>query len=228
MKHAQKRQATTTRERARSLLPSVLLTLLSMLQALALELFWTRIQSAEALWLGGFPAFLAWLQVVAVGVGILEIWLFYMSLLLRFTWVPSVRDMLLPFGIGLLEFVLIDLTGRENAGLWLLCLSLIVSVSVTESHLIFRAARRDESNAEFFRDVPRATMADFYPQIAAVLPILCIGLITLGSGASGWLAAAGVIYGIVALAWEMLVTSRYWSATISGRALEEEESEDGT
>lgn len=205
----------TTRERARALLPSVLLTLLSMIQALALELYWSRIQTTEVLWGGGFPAFLAWLQTAAVLLGILEIWLFYMSLLLRFSWVPTVRDMLLPFAIGLLEFLLIDLLGEGRVGEWLICLAVIFVVSVSENHLIFRAARRDPSNAEFFEGVGRATLADFYPQIASTVPILLIGLVVVWSGTEGGLAAAGVAYGLAALGWQLWITGRYWSVTIS-------------
>ena len=37
-------------ERAKELLPAVILTILSMIQALALELFWTRFAASDYLW----------------------------------------------------------------------------------------------------------------------------------------------------------------------------------
>jgi hypothetical protein len=93
------------RERATELLPSVLLTLLSMIQALALELLWTRVRETPVLWGADWQALLDWGQVVVTVLGMTVVWLLYVSLVLRFTWLPSIRDSLLPFGIGILARV---------------------------------------------------------------------------------------------------------------------------
>ncbi len=90
-------------ERAKDLLPSIILTILSMIQALALELFWSRIEDSVFLWQGGLDAVVGWLQLSVMLVGILLIWVFYVSFVLRFTWLPSLEDTLIPFLIGLLE-----------------------------------------------------------------------------------------------------------------------------
>ena len=102
-------------ERAKDLLPSIILTILSMIQALALELFWSRIEDSVFLWQGGLDAVVGWLQLSVMLVGILLIWVFYVSFVLRFTWLPSLEDTLIPFLIGLLEFAMIDLM-RERSG----------------------------------------------------------------------------------------------------------------
>ena len=91
-------------QRAKALMPSMLLTLLSIIQALALELLWSRLTASEHLWRFDWVALLGWLQMSAVLLGIIEIWLMYTSLVLRLRWTPSTRDSVIPFVIGLLEF----------------------------------------------------------------------------------------------------------------------------
>jgi hypothetical protein len=205
----------STRKRARELLPNVLLTLLSIVQALALETFWNRFQSSDYLWQGGWPAFLGWLQVLVIVMGIAEIWLFYVSLILRFTWVPGVRDMLLPFFIGLLQFTLVHLQGIERIGAWLLCLSVIFAVVVTESHLIFNQARRDPANQLFFIGVEPATLRDFKQSIALVGALALAGLLLMWTGNQSWLALVSLLYALGAISWQMNVTGYYWKITIT-------------
>lgn len=89
-------------ERARELFSSVLLTVLSIVQALALELLWDRVHRAPFLWVGGWPALLAWSQVGVMLLGFAQVWLFYVSIVARFRWLPSTGDALWPFGIGIL------------------------------------------------------------------------------------------------------------------------------
>ena len=102
--------------RARDLLPSIIITVLSMIQALALELYWSRLQELDHLtslsWLG----MLTWVQLFVTLMGIVQIWLMYVSLVLRFVWLPSIWDTVIPFGIGLLEFLLISMMGVEQLG----------------------------------------------------------------------------------------------------------------
>ena len=106
------------RNRATDLFPSVLLTVLSMIQALALELLWTRMRESPYLWSGGWDALLGWSQVAAMLLGFLVVWLFYVSTVMRFRWLPSLQDSVVPFGIGILEFTLIDLMGPDSLGPW--------------------------------------------------------------------------------------------------------------
>ena len=97
------------RNRATDLLPSVLLTVLSMIQALALELLWTRLRESPYLWTASWDALLGWTQATAMLLGFLVVWLLYISFVMRFRWLPSLSDSVIPFGIGILEFSLIDL-----------------------------------------------------------------------------------------------------------------------
>lgn len=202
------------RGRARELLPSVLLTLLSMIQALALEIFWTRLRENPQLYAAGWPALLGWLQVVAVLLGIALIWLFYVSLILRFSWVPGVREMLLPFVIGMLEFTLIDLQGLERMGSWLVCLAAIFAVATTESHFIFRAARRDPANRQFFDLFAPATLSDYLHTGIVVALLLGLGSAVGLSGNRGALALVALLFAVAALLHQTYMACFYWRETI--------------
>ncbi len=59
--------------RTRELLPGVLLTLLSVVQALVLETLWSTAQESPVLFAGGPPAWIGWLQVAGVFQGIVII-----------------------------------------------------------------------------------------------------------------------------------------------------------
>ena len=58
------------RERAKEHFPTVLLTLLSIVQALALELFWSHLVDAEGLYQLSWFAVLWWIQILATLLGI--------------------------------------------------------------------------------------------------------------------------------------------------------------
>ncbi len=52
------------------MLPTVLLTLLSIAQAVAFEVLWTRAKEASHLWEGGLSAWIGWIQGVAIFEGL--------------------------------------------------------------------------------------------------------------------------------------------------------------
>jgi hypothetical protein len=203
------------RTRATDLLPSVLLTVLSMIQALALELLWTRLRESPYLWAPGWDAVVGWAQVVAMLLGFLQVWLFYVSLVMRFRWAPSMADSIVPFGIGILEFGLIDLLGPDSLGLWLYALALVFAVSTWASHTTFRRARRDPANRAFFAAVEPATIRDFIPSIGAIAGLGVLGVILQASGSRGALAFAAMIVAIAALAHQIELTRRYWERSMS-------------
>jgi hypothetical protein len=222
------------RTRATELLPSVLLTVLSMIQALALELLWSRLRESSYLWtlgwdalLGwtqvaaGWDALLGWTQVAAMLLGFLQVWLFYTSLVMRFRWRPSIGDSIVPFGIGLLEFSLVDLMGPDSLGPWFYVLALVFAVSVWASHTVFQRARREPSNREFFESVEPATIRDFVPSVGAIAGLGLLGLILHLSGSGGWPAFAAMLIAIGALAHQLVLTRRYWEQSLSYSTLSE-------
>jgi len=84
------------RKRVKDHLPTVLLTLLSIVQAFSLELMWAHVTSHEDLYQLTFVVMLSWLQILATFLGVLVIWLIYASLVLRFRWVPTTSDSVFP------------------------------------------------------------------------------------------------------------------------------------
>ena len=111
--------------RAKANLPTVLLTLLSIVQALALELMWTHLGEQPYLYTWSFIAFLSWLQIGATFLGILLIWLIYSDLVMRFSWVPATTDAIFPFLVGIVEFANISALGPNKIGLWFVLLGVL-------------------------------------------------------------------------------------------------------
>jgi len=207
------------RERSRAQFPQVLLTLLSILQALALELLWSEMGESPYLWQGGLAAWIGWLQVGAVTQGILLVWLFYTSMVMRLSWVPSMRDSLYPFAIGLLEFNMIELLGPERPALWLLAMAATFATSSVASTDTFERARRDPENRELF-----AKESPGYGRFAGLVPTgsFCVALALAAAAAVGWtdgfgaVALVAVVLTNAALFAQTLLIRAYWRRSIEG------------
>ncbi len=202
------------RNRSRELLPQVLLTLVSMVQALALELFWTRLQGSGYLWEPGWTAAIGWLQFATLLLGLLQVWLFYTSMALRFRWTPTVRDALLPFGIGLLEFLLVSVTGPESYGIWFAVLGAIFAVSVWEGKAISERARRDPENREFFEMYAPAGLRDYVPSIVSIGVLFLLGIILGVTGNKGWLVLIGMLGAAGAILYQIESVRGFWNRSI--------------
>lgn len=209
------------RKRATDLLPSVLLTFLSIIQALALELLWTSLRTSPHLWRLDWPALLGWIQVSAILLGILLVWIFYTSLVMRFSWLPSLRDSVLPFAIGLLEFTLIDLEGPGTLGPWFYTLAAVFGVSVWTTHLIFRRVAEDPSARACLESLEPESHRAFAKSIAAVAGLVLIGLLLQVSRNQGWLALAGLLYANAVLIWQLAEQRRFWHATMAASEIDD-------
>jgi hypothetical protein len=200
--------------RAKELFPSVLMTLLSIIQALALEFLWGRIHDATALWQLDVAALSGWLQIVTAMVGILQVWLFYVSVVMRFRWIPHARDLLLPFGIGVLEFTFVDLTATPYLSGWLVALAAVYALSAVVAQDMFVRARREPENQEFFGVVTPASRADL------VLPLSVIAVYLLLAAAHAvlptfvWLAPIASLFALVSLLHRLDESRRYWNRSV--------------
>ncbi|MGB5345949.1 MAG: hypothetical protein WBN23_07290, partial [Woeseia sp.] len=175
----------TMRDRAKENFPTVLLTLLSIVQALALELLWSHVHGSDHLYEQSWSAVLSWIQIFATFLGLVLIWVVYASNAMRFRWVPATSDSVYPFLVGLIEFMLVETLGPDQIGLWLMCMALIFGMMVWVAHTTMRRARRDDDNLTFFRKYRPATLRDFYPQIATVLALLIAGVFLMVSSNNG-------------------------------------------
>ena len=173
------------RERTKEHFPTVLLTLLSIVQALALELLWAHLHEADYLFEPTWIAALCWAQVVATLLSVVLIWVTYASNVMRFRWVPVTSDSVFPFLIGLLEFMLIDTLGADEIGQWLMLVGTVFGVMHWVAQITMRRARQDPDNEAFFADVRPAQLRDFYPQIAIVGALALAGGYVWVSGETG-------------------------------------------
>lgn len=198
------------RERAKQQMPMVLLTLLSIIQALALELLWSHIKATPELLILNWAAFLSWLQIGVTLMGIILIWLLYSSVTMRFTWTPSPGDSVIPFGVGLLEFTIIAILGLENLPIWFVLLAMLFCVMPATLQSIFRRARLEKENSAFFANVKPATLRDFVPIIiVALLFAASAGLLAV-TGDQYLLALVCLLIAAAAHARQMYLSSLYW------------------
>lgn len=208
------------RNRVKEHLPTVLLTLLSIVQALALELLWGHLQTADVLYRPGLPAVLWWSQVAATFLGIIVIWVVYASSAMRFRWVPTLADSVYPFVVGAAEFLLVATLGPEHLGVWFLTMAFVFATMNWVSHDTLRRARRDPENAEFFDHRRPATWRDF-----RVAMVTVAGLGTAGVGflvwPAHWLAVVLAMLAINALlAAQLYAQARFWDRSVAARESE--------
>lgn len=202
-------------ERAKELVPAIILTILSMMQALAIELFWSRIESSPFLWEPGWAATIGWLQLAVMLLGILLVWVFYVSFVLRFSWLPTLEDTLIPFLIGLLEFAMIDLMYPSALGPWFVLLAAIYGITTATTHTIMRRARRDPANAYFFSQMGPASWRDYLASVVAVSLLALVGVALWLSGDDPRLSAAALSLALLALFHQLFRAKRYWMHSLA-------------
>ena len=205
----------TIRNRVKEHHPMVLLTLLSIVQALALELLWSHVRDADYLFDMSWPALLTWIQIGTNFMGIIVIWVVYCGTAMRFRWVPGTSDSIYPFVVGLLEFVLIETLAPEYMGLWFICLALIFGLMTWVTHLTMRRARLDGENVEFFTEFEPATIHDFYPAYAIVFGFLVAGIYLEASGDRGILALIAIATALLVLVRQLFVAAGFWQMSVA-------------
>ena len=202
------------RNRARENFPSVLLTLLSIIQAIALESLWEHARDRPELYAYSWDALLGWLQIAITLNVIVLIWMIYVGLVMRFRWTPAMTDSILPFLVGLIQFLMIDLMGPENLGKWILVLGLIAVVVTSLDHSSMRRARRDPDNREFFEKIPAAEWRDFIPQGISVLFSVVAGAWLWYSGDYGWIALLVLLFALTAMAYNAYIQAKFWRVSM--------------
>ena len=179
--------------RAKENLPTVLLTMLSIVQALALELMWEHLTGQADLYEWTFLAVLGWAQIITNLIGILLIWLIYSSLVMRFSWVPTTTDSVFPFLVGILEFTQINLLGISSMGAWFIVMSGLFATMVWISQVTMRRARLDGDNHEYFKTVSPANTRDILFSLLPVVLLVFIGVWIWITQNQGWPALLAIV-----------------------------------
>ena len=203
------------RDRAKEHLPMVLLTLLSIMQALALELLWSHVRESAYLFDMTWAALLTWGQIGATFIGIVVIWVAYASTAMRFRWVPITSDSVYPFIIGILEFIMIETLAPEYMGWWFICLAMIFGLMTWVSHTTMRRARLDSENDEFFANLEPATTRDFYPAFIIIFVLILAGAYLATSGDRGVVALVAISVAFAGLVRQLIVAARFWNFSVS-------------
>jgi hypothetical protein len=209
------------RERAKEHFPAVLLTLLSIVQALALELLWSHLQKTDHLFALSAVNVALWLQIVATFFGIVLIWVVYASNVMRFRWVPATSDSVFPFIIGVIEFMMIETLGTDTVGLWFVFMALIFGLMNWVAHHTMRRARQDMDNEVFFRAVEPATLGDFKTEFAIVGVLVWIGLYLQLSGDTGMFVLLPLLAVNGLLCWQFYEAARFWESSITDAPAEQ-------
>ncbi|MEM7358163.1 MAG: hypothetical protein AAF431_03585 [Pseudomonadota bacterium] len=203
------------RNRAKEHFPSVLLTLLSIVQALALELLWEHVQESSYLMQWSWQSFINWLQIATTLFGIILIWVAYASNALRFRWVPSTLDSVYPFIIGLLEFTQIAALGPGMVGQWTVLMAAMYGLMVLVSHFTMRRARHSGDNGTFFEESQPAVLRDFYPNIAIVIALTLSGSYVWASGHDGVFSTILILAGLCLLVSQYYLSAMFWNSSIA-------------
>ena len=201
-------------ERAKEHLPTVLLTVLSIVQAIALELIWSHVLEEEALYALTFESALGWIQVAATLLGIVLIWLTYGGLVMRFRWVPSTADSILPFLVGIIEFGLIAVLGPDRLGLWFLILSLAFGTVQWIVQDSMRRARLDPDNDAFFATFPPATFRDHVPAIVTIAALSGLGIALLATGDQGVFSLVCLLIAMLAILYQVYQADYFWKRSV--------------
>jgi hypothetical protein len=203
------------RTRAKEHFPTVLLTLLSIVQALALELLWSHLHEADYLFQLSWIAAIAWLQIAATVLGIVLIWVVYSGNVMRFRWVPATSDSVFPFFIGLTEFMLIETLGPDEIGLWFIFMALVFGLMNWVAHTTMRRARLDGDNDAYFDIMEPAQLRDFYPGIAIVCGLALAGVYLLANDSSGILAMLALLATNGVLVWQFHQAAQFWELSVN-------------
>jgi hypothetical protein len=199
------------RQRAREQFPSVLLGVLGIIQALALELLWDEGVGGLDRWRALDAALAGWLQVVAVFLGVIVLWLMYATLVLRFAWVPRFADLVFPFVLGALEFLLVEWTAPEHIAAFFLGLATIFVLGGAMTFSTFRIM----IDAGDLPGLPlRAQIAGYAPTAVVAGALVTCALVagSAGPASPATVACLGVAnLGLVA---QIQMFRRYWWADV--------------
>ena len=202
------------RKRALQQFPTILVTLVSIIQALALELMWSEITGADYLWELTVESVIAWGTITVTLLGILQIWVLYSTLVIGFTWRPTLRDSILPFVLGIQEFSLVSLIGSQFSALWLYVLASMFLFANYIAHISVRRARFEPENEAFFRNREPATWRDFRWAFFNIFTLTVFGILYTALGNSHTVALVAIVFANIALVVQMSGSRRLWRAIL--------------
>jgi len=200
------------RQRAREQFPSVLLGVLGIIQALALELLWDRAVAGIGRWRAIDAELSGWLQVSSVFLGIVVVWVMYVILVLRYEWVPRFFDLSFPFVLGLLEFLLVEVCAPERIAVYFVLLAGIFVVSAGNTFWIYRAmfAAGDAARVPLGRQ-----LAGYVPAALATGALLVCGGLAAETGPASVVTRLCLLAANAGLLLQLYTFRHFWQADLA-------------
>ena len=156
--------------------PALVLTLLGIMQAFALELLWSFIVETPYLFALTWQALLSWLQVSITLIGTILVWVSYATNVTRVLWVPTMQEFVMPFAVGLIQFSIIQMLTVQLIGPWMVLVAVLILTINWIAHSTMRKARLDGDNSEFFTGTTTADWRDFQLAIGSIALLLVYGI----------------------------------------------------
>ena len=202
------------RQRVKANVPAVVLTLLGIIQAFAVDLLWSFVVADSEIYQLSLPALITWLQILSLVAGMLMIWLIYAMNVSRFVWVPTMSEFVTPFWVGFLQVLSIHCLKFDNPGAWFISFALIIATMNWIAHVTMKRARSDPDNAAFFDQRGKAELSDFYPVIALIVVIASSGLGFILFGFVDWLVLVLLLVCFASLVGQFLQLRRWWRRSV--------------
>jgi hypothetical protein len=196
--------------------PTVYLTLLSMVQALALEVLWSTVNQREHLWVWNATALAGWLQAAAMFQLIFFIWAAYAHVVMRFRWVVAVPDSLIPFILGLAQFALIGLLHPERVHLWFYALAATSVFGAWVILVVVGQVWGEPENADLLTVIgPLRPLRYYGPLAGCAVSALAAGILT-----QRYADSSALIVALTAMTNGSLLGLNAWNARLWRRAIE--------
>jgi hypothetical protein len=164
-------------------------------------------------------AAIGWAQVGITFQGIVVLWVAYVGLTIRFVWVPRVHDVVIPFMLGIPEFILASVLDPSWLPAWLLVLAALFIVAIVTNATIFTAAAQLEDNREHFESAQQDPAA--FGATALYGPLaLFVGMIVIAAGlvamfgSDSPVALAALMLTNLVLVLQFLQIRLYWNRAL--------------
>jgi|TARA_B110000459_G_C16218577_1_gene319758 hypothetical protein len=80
---------------------------------------WSKIVESKQLWKFNMKAVIGWGMILVESLDIMQVWVMYSMMVMGSIWQPDLKDSIIPFVIGIQEFMLVMLISEEFNTLWL-------------------------------------------------------------------------------------------------------------
>ena len=156
-------------------------------------------------------AVIGWGMILVESLDIMQLWVMYSMMVMGSIWQPDLKDSIIPFVIGIQEFMLVMLISEEFNTLWLYILGSVFISANRVSHSSLRRARQDPEKEEFFGKVELATLRDFWPALTIVTSLVISGISIDVTQNQTWLPLVALI---VILIFQIVFFGRLWRSIL--------------